>query len=338
MTESTRHTARTSSSARDREHAMPDAIHDAIHGAIHGAIDDTVAATETVPSADMSAPAPTTARTAAAPAANSLAWVRARFPGVPANVAGSAREAVGQLRDKFTDLDLRRRIADLKKTSSQRTSDPTSEQPRTQTVLPTRSSTRARIVAPDRLSWMSWMFVAGCLFAAGVAHIITVFALPLFSTTSAFERLRPLLPVNTMTALPPAAPGAATGTSPPPFLSPDMRYAMCRYDLSSGPLLVSAILPEAGWSLAIHAPDGENFYLVPGQDQRRTDISFTIARSGERPLIATPGVRRSDVDATQVTSPRLEGLVVIRAPVRGLAYRGEIEAILKTATCRALTR
>jgi uncharacterized membrane protein len=295
------------------------------------------------------------------PKANRLDWLFDKLPATAPDVAAAARKAAGQLKDKVKDLDLRRRISDLKKTQQphrpsaaphgqtpERISEPTQEpdlqstrntlaeavtQPAPQPVRP-RSSVRMRPLAPEGLSWMSWTFVSGCIFAAGVAHIVTVFALPMIGATGAYERLKPLLPVNTMTTLPVLAPGA----TPLPFLSPDLRYAMCRYDLSQGSVVVSATLPEAGWSLAIHTPDGENFYLVSGQDQRRTDVTFTITRSGERSLIALPGVRRSDVDATQVTSPRMEGLVVLRAPIRGVAYRGETEALFKTATCRQQTR
>jgi hypothetical protein len=45
-------------------------------------------------------------------------------------------------------------------------------------------------------------------------------------------------------------------------------------------------------------------------------------------------VRRADVNLTQVTSPTREGLVVIRAPVRGVAYQAEAERILRGASCR----
>jgi uncharacterized membrane protein len=259
-----------------------------------------------------------------ATATDGIAWLKNKAPAHSAAVTRSALQAAGGLKAKIKDFDVRRRVADL-----QRSPDAT-------VFVPPRSKpiSRLRPRLSESWSWMSWMFATGCLFAAGVAHIVTVFALPLIGATSAFERLRPQLPVNAMTVLAPAAPG---GTHIP-FLSPDVRYAMCRYDLSGGPVVVSATLPEAGWTLAIHAPDGENFYLVPGQEQRRTEIAFTITRSNERSLIAAPGVRRNDVDATQVTSPRPEGLVVLRAPVRGLAFRDETETILKTATCRPQIR
>jgi uncharacterized membrane protein len=254
-------------------------------------------------------------------------------PASPAKVApvlaGSARKTAASLKEQVKGFDLRQTVNDLKRVPESAIAAPPAV-----VMAPVAVEPRPRGRAASGRAWSRWTFLLGCLCSAGVAHIVTIFALPVIGSTSAYERLKPQLPVNAMAVLPPAAPG----TTHIPFLSPDMRYAMCRYDISSGPVAVSAVLPEAGWSLAIHAPDGENFYLVPGQDQRRTEIAFTITRTSERSLIATPGVRRSDVDATQVTSPRADGLVVLRAPVRGTAYRAETEAILKAASCRAIVR
>lgn len=261
----------------------------------------------------------------AAHAASGILALKAALAKVAPALAGTARKTAISVKEQVNAFDLRQRVNDLKRV-------PGSTVAVTQAAVVKAPRPRVRDVSGR--SWSRWTFLLGCLSAAGVAHIVTIFALPVVGTSSAFERLKPQLQVNTMAVLPPAAPG---GTHIP-FLSPDMRYAMCRYDISAGPVAVSAVLPEAGWSLAIHAPDGENFYLVPGQDQRRTAIAFTITRTSERPLIVAPGVRRNDVDATQVTSPRPEGLVVVRAPVRGTAYRAETEAILKAATCRPMLR
>ncbi len=45
------------------------------------------------------------------------------------------------------------------------------------------------------------------------------------------------------------------------------------------------------------------------------------------------GSRRLTGDDSQVESPVSEGLVLLRAPLRGLAWRAETEARLRRATC-----
>jgi len=115
-----------------------------------------------------------------------------------------------------------------------------------------------------------------------------------------------------------------------PFLPPDMLYAMCRYDLSGGSVAVSAGVLDAGWALSLHTPDGRNLYVLPGQPQRRVDVSFVIVPTGPD---APPPPRRESPADTQIASPTLDGVAILRAPIRGLAWMAETEAVLRTARC-----
>jgi uncharacterized membrane protein len=168
----------------------------------------------------------------------------------------------------------------------------------------------------------------------GILHLLTVFAVIALGTGSAYDRLRFQLEANTMKVLP----VDPTGAMPLPFLSPDMRYAMCRFDLSAGPLAVSAQLPEVGWSLALYTPQGDNFYIAPGQEGRNVDATFTLNTASDRVLIPVPGQRRADVDAAQVSSPVREGLLVIRGPMKGASYLPIVERTLAAARCQTITR
>ena len=51
----------------------------------------------------------------------------------------------------------------------------------------------------------------------------------------------------------------------------------------------------------------------------------------ERVRPATP--RRISATDTQIPSPSSEGLVIVRAPLKGLAWRAEAEALLSRASC-----
>ncbi len=169
------------------------------------------------------------------------------------------------------------------------------------------------------------------LVAGGVIHILATFAVPMLGTGSAWNRLARFVPTaNRMTVLAPQSPAS----QPLPFLAPDMRYAICRYDLSIGPVLVTAMLPDVGWSLTLYSPQGDNFYAVPAQELRQTELSFQIIAASDRLVQLSPGVRKADVDLSQVTSPGREGLVVVRAPIKGIAHQAEAERILRTASCQ----
>ena len=81
-------------------------------------------------------------------------------------------------------------------------------------------------------------------------------------------------------------------------------------------------------------PQGDNFYVMPAQPLRRGEVSLTVVpaadRLGEFAAAAAPYQRQR---RARSPLPRGEGLVMVRAPLKGLAWRGETEALLKRATC-----
>src|SRR5262245_29664932 len=86
------------------------------------------------------------------------------------------------------------------------------------------------------IRWVSWRTVAAGVLLGGIVHISVTFVTSLSATGQAYRLLAEKLPVNSMVMLP----LQATGRQILPFLPPDMLYAMCRYDLSGGPVTVSA--------------------------------------------------------------------------------------------------
>jgi hypothetical protein len=88
----------------------------------------------------------------------------------------------------------------------------------------------------------------------------------------------------------------------------------------------------------MHTPQGDNFYVMPAQQLRRPEVSFVVVPGGERFSEYTPTARRASTPRSQITSPTPEGLVVVRAPLRGLAWRAEAETLLRRASCAAVTR
>jgi uncharacterized membrane protein len=182
---------------------------------------------------------------------------------------------------------------------------------------------------PDWIARLSWRTTLAALFCAGVVHISATLAVGMIGRNTAYERLQASLPINRMVLLPPVTPTSQAL----PFMAPDMRYAVCRFNLVASPVAVAAALPATGWSLALYTPQGDNFYAIPGQELRREDFSFLVSLASDQFIILPPGMRKVDVDAANIVSPTPEGLMVVRAPLRGTAYREETERILKRATC-----
>ena len=180
---------------------------------------------------------------------------------------------------------------------------------------------------PRWMRQIGWRTVVGAILLAGIVHITATLAVPLLGPGNAFRKLKETLPANQMVFLPPPTPN----TQLLPFVAADALYAACRFDLRSTSIAVSAVLSDPGWTLSLHTPQGDNFYAMPSQQLRRSEVSFVIAPAAER--LVDFGSRRLSGDDSQIESPVTEGLVLVRAPLRGLSWRAETEAKLRRASC-----
>lgn len=184
---------------------------------------------------------------------------------------------------------------------------------------------------PSWLKGARWLVVAVAAVCGAIVHITSTLLVPHFATNNAAQKLIADLPANRMRVLPAASPSA----QPLPFMSPDVRYAVCRFDIGAGPVAISALLPDKGWSLALYTPEGDSFYAVPAPDSRRVEVSFLLVSPVERPALGVLHLGRAVAEArvSEIAVPQREGLVVVRAPLRGDAYANEIEAQLGRANC-----
>jgi uncharacterized membrane protein len=187
---------------------------------------------------------------------------------------------------------------------------------------------------PKWLTEVGWRTVIGATLLGGIIHILATLAIPFVGSTTAFARLRETLPTNRMVILPPPVPGK----QPLPFLTPNALYAICRYDVSVDSLVVTAAMVHAGWTLSMHTPQGDNFYVMPAQQLRGGEVSLTVVPGADRLSEFATTPRRVSATESQIPSPSYEGLVIVRAPLKGLAWRAEAEAILRRASCKAVKR
>jgi uncharacterized membrane protein len=190
---------------------------------------------------------------------------------------------------------------------------------------------RLRPPLPGWLRRVGWRRLTAVALLAGIVHICATLAAPQLSSRHAYLLLRDKLPVNRMVVLPQQAPGRQIL----PYLPPHMLYAVCRYDLTGGPIAVTATVADAGWALSLHGARGDNFYVLPGQPLRRTEVSLLVIPGGAD---TAPIAKRETSSETPLVSPTPEGLIVLRAPIRGLAWGAETEATLQGATCTQVKR
>jgi len=184
---------------------------------------------------------------------------------------------------------------------------------------------------PQSIRHPNWRFIFAALVGAAILHICATMAAPYLTAESAYSRLAPALPINKVRILEPIAPGA----EPLPFFPPDVRYAMCRFDTSKGPVSVAATLPaDTGWTITVHAPNGNNLYAAASNPGRPTPISLLFIPSSEQFLGVTPearGIARSTQPPQAISAAR--GIVILRGPQKGIAYTRYIDAELKKIAC-----
>jgi len=184
---------------------------------------------------------------------------------------------------------------------------------------------------PLKFRWFtrwSWFWVSAGLLLGGIIHISTIIALPYVSSNSAWERLRINTPANTMQILPPTRPDYQVL----PLLAPDVRYGLCRYDVTKGPVVVRAQLLEPTWSVALYTPVSLNFYAITGADIKRNDLVMVLTTAKEGEAASLPLLKGSG--ALTVAVPGGKGILLLRAPLRSSAYLPATRAALAQASCR----
>ena len=155
------------------------------------------------------------------------------------------------------------------------------------------------------------LYIVLCVVLAGLIHIVAVLTLPALAPKNAQARLAALGPANTMIELPAAAPGRQAM----PMMAPDVRYAFCRFDLTNGPIRLSATIADDLWLIGLYTAEGDNFYAVAGADSPETSEEILV-----------------------VNSPVTEGIAMIRAPLKGPSRAERADEALKTTSCGPYTK
>ena len=61
--------------------------------------------------------------------------------------------------------------------------------------------------------------------------------------------------------------------------SPDFAYSACSYDLSDGPVVITATPWNAYWSLSLYAANSDNFFVIDDREARY-GAEITLVRAG----------------------------------------------------------
>jgi len=182
---------------------------------------------------------------------------------------------------------------------------------------------------------MGWHTLLTAIVLGIVVHILVVLLLPEISQSSAYRQLAQRLPVNKLQILPRVTPDNQLL----PYMSPDMLYAACRFDLSAGPVAVSANVIDKSWMLALYSVDGANVSTISGATLQSGRVSFVRVPDGDRLYSGLLGGRDTEIaKSTKVKFPSKIGLLIISVPQQGTAYAANNDAALRQANCHAIAQ
>jgi uncharacterized membrane protein len=152
------------------------------------------------------------------------------------------------------------------------------------------------------------LLILGGVLLGGIVHLATVIILPRTATQDAYARLTPIAPVNTVVALPAPTPEKAVM----PFMDPAFASAVCRYDLSQGPLKLTVPVSPGYTSVSFYTRYDVAYYAINDRAAGRRIIELDLMTTAQHDQVPEDE-EGTAADRLIVESPTLTGLIAIRA-------------------------
>ncbi len=152
------------------------------------------------------------------------------------------------------------------------------------------------------------LWILGALLLGGIVHLSTVLAMPQAATQDAYSRLAQFTPVNAVVPL--AAPSAPNATMP--FMDPAFAVAVCRYDLSAGPLKLNAPLSQAYTSVTFYTRNSVAYYAINDRAAGRRAIELDLMTEEQHAQVPEEE-NVTAADRLIIELPTQRGLIVLRA-------------------------
>jgi uncharacterized membrane protein len=173
------------------------------------------------------------------------------------------------------------------------------------------------------------LYVVGGVLLGLMIHLVVILILPRISENAAYAQIAAIGALDKTTLIPvPAA-----GEPNPLHLDPDLTYAVCQLDLSSGPGEVTGTLPLAFWSVAVYDESGTVLYSTTNRDGIGQTLDLGIFDPAQTRLLAeqkidiSPGLLIVEARTDEV-------FVVVRLAPPHPSTRERYEAQLQRLACR----
>lgn len=171
--------------------------------------------------------------------------------------------------------------------------------------------------------------VIGGILLGGVVHLVSVLALPRIATQDAYSRLATATQINTVTPLPLVDPE----TAPMPFMDPAFATAVCRYDLSGGPIKLAVPVSQAYTSVSFYTRSDVAYYAINDRSAGRKVIELDLMTEAQHAELPED----EDVTAADrliVDSPTATGLIVLKALAPEPGLMTQAQTALAASSCK----
>jgi uncharacterized membrane protein len=180
------------------------------------------------------------------------------------------------------------------------------------------------------IRWLLLLF--GGVLLGGIVHLATIIILPRTATQDAYARLTPIAPINTVVQLPAPTPEKAMM----PFMDPAFVSAVCRYDLSNGPLKLSVPVSPAYTSVSFYTDSDLAYYAINDRSAGKRAIELDLMTTDQHNAMPE-NENVTAADLLIVESPTLAGLIAIRALAPEPGLLPKVKSAVAGARCTQFT-
>ncbi len=164
------------------------------------------------------------------------------------------------------------------------------------------------------------------LLGAAIVHIAIILLVPSYASETLWNRVEQLGPPETFHPL--------EGKNWAMRSDPLMRSAICRFDLSNGPVHISAIGKVPFWSLALYNHQGDITFSLNDQVSPATDLLLV---SPLQKILLEQSMPQQLEQSVLVNQAASEGIVVLRVFEPDTTWRDEVSEFLKSAECMSVS-
>lgn len=172
------------------------------------------------------------------------------------------------------------------------------------------------------------LWLIGGVLAGLIIHLAVILSLPGQASRDLWTRISALHTLDNAKVLSAVVPGAPN----PLRLDPELSYAVCQLDLTSGPGVVSATLPNAFWSVAVYDRGGTVIYSTTNRNGLGANLNLGIFNAVQTHLLA-----EQQIDVANglliVESKANDVFVVVRLTPPYEAVRKRYETALAGIVC-----